>query len=622
MLRENQLVDKPLNVLPTRGLLLRWTGWFVAGNTALLLVAALRDWQSAGWPAEWPARFFLVLAFVGNSFTLALVPGIPLALAVLVWPSRWLAGLLAVVLSSLVVLTVIVDSIVFSLFRFHLNGMVWSLIRQGNLSQELPLSSHTWLVAWMLVGVVLTAETGLAWLAWRRVQQPRASGRKVALGLVAAVLATHLVHAWADAVHYIPITRIPRNLPACRPLTAKRVFRKLGIATAAQDTPLRLGRAQTGLRYPTEPLGEEPPASPLNVVLLIIDGWRFDMLTEAITPNLFAFSRQNLSFEQHCSAANATRFGIFTLLYGIYGTYWHAMLAEERGPVLISELKKHGYQFGVWGSAPLNSPEFDRTAFSEIRRELTVQVPGVSASDRDKEITRRFIRFLDERERGHPFFAFVFYDSTHAYDYPPDAPAPFQPVCAHIEHLNLTGQDPAPIRNRYLNAAHFVDSVAVQALRRLEQEGLLDSTVVLITADHGEEFNDTGRNCWGHNNNYTRFQTGVPLIVHWPGKGAAVLSHATTHLDIAPTLLKEVLGCTNSLHALSNGTTLWDTAPRTPLVIGNWGRFGLLTPGRIDEVLDAGEMNHYDEQWREITTPIPASAIPVAMEGMSRFFGR
>ena len=351
MLRENQLVNTPFNVLPTRRLLLRWTGWFVAGNTALLLVAALRDWQSAGWPAEWPARFFLVLAFVGNSFTLALVPGIPLALAVLVWPSRWLAGLLAVVLSSVVVLTVIVDSIVFSLFRFHLNGMVWSLIRQGNLSQELPLSSHTWLVAWMLVGVVLAAEAGLAWLAWRWVQQPRASGSKVALGLVAAVLATHLFHAWADAAHYIPITRIPRNLPACRPLTAKRVFRKLGIATAAQDTPLRLGRAQTGLRYPTEPLGEEPPASPLNVELLIIDGWRFDMLTEAITPNLFAFSRQNLSFEQHCSAANATRFGIFTLLYGIYGTYWHAMLAEERGPVLISELKNMVINSGC-GAAP------------------------------------------------------------------------------------------------------------------------------------------------------------------------------------------------------------------------------------------------------------------------------
>ena len=594
----------------------------MAGNTFLLLLAALRDWQSAGWPVEWPARFFLVLAFVGHFFTLALASELPVVLAVLAWPSRWLAGVLAVVLSSLATLVVVVDSIVFHLFRFHLNGMVWSLIRQGNITQELPLSSRTWVVAGVLVVVVLAVEIGLALLAWRWVQKPRRSGPWLAAGLVAAAVAIHLVHAWADAAHYVPITRIPRNLPACRPLTARRTLHRFGVATAAEEPSLRLAGAQSGLRYPTEPLGSHPPASPLNVVVLAIDGWRFDMLTEAITPNLFAFSRQNLRFERHSSAANATRFGIFTLFYGIYGTYWHAMLAEERGPVLIGELKKDGYQFGVWGAAALNNPEFDRTVFSEIRRQLTIEIPGRSAPDRDQEITRRFLKFLAERERGRPFFAFLFYDSTHAYDYPPDAPAPFQPACAHVEHLNLAGQDPAPIRNRYLNAAHFVDSLAAQVLQRLEQEGLLDSTVVLITADHGEEFNDTGRNYWGHNSNWTRFQTGVPLIVHWPGKGPAVLSHATTHLDIAPTLLKEVLGCTNAPRSFSNGTSLFDTAPRTPLVIGNWGRFGLLTPGRIDEIFDTGEVNHYDEQWHEITTPMPASAIPAAMEGMSRFFAR
>jgi uncharacterized protein len=360
----------------------------------------------------------------------------------------------------------------------------------------------------------------------------------------------------------------------------------------------------------------------LNICLLVIDGWRFDMLTEAITPNLFAFSQRNLRFERHSSAANATRFGIFTLFYGIYGTYWHAMLAEERGPVLISELGKRGYQFGVWGGAPLNNPEFDRTVFSEIRKQLTIELPGASMPERDQEMTRRLLKFLDERDRGRPFFAFVFYDSTHAYDYPPYAPAPFQPVCEHVEHLNLTRQDPVPIRNRYLNAAHFVDSLAAQVLQRLDKEGLLDSTVVLITADHGEEFNDTGRNYWGHNSNWTRYQTGVPLIVHWPGRGADVLSHATTHLDIAPTLLKEILHCTNAPRTYSHGTSLFDTSPRTPLVIGNWGRFGLLTPGRIDEIFDTGEVNHYDEEWREITTPIPASAVPAAMEGMSRFFAR
>lgn len=603
-----------------RRLLLRWLGWFLVGNTALLLLAAFRDWQSAGWPADWPARFFLVLAFVGHFFTVALVLAVPIALLILAWPSRWLAGVLGVLLSGVVALGVVVDSIVFQLYRFHLNGMVWSLIREGNLTQELPLSSHTWFIAGLLVALIFAAEVGLALLAWWWVQKPRTSGPKHAVGLVFAAVAIHLVHAWADAVHYLPITRIPRNLPACRPLTARRTLHRLGVGKAAEGPSLRFASGKSGLKYPTEPLGFAPPAHPLNIVILVIDGWRFDLLTEAITPNLCAFSEKNLRFDHHSSAANATRFGIFTLLYGIYGTYWHAMLAEERGPVLIHELIQRGYQFSVWGAAPLNNPEFNRTAFSEIRQQLTLELPGRSMPDRDQEITRRFIRFLDARDRGRPFFGFLFYDSTHAYDYPTDAPAPFQPACEHVEHLNLAGQDPLPIRNRFLNAAHFVDTLAAQVLKRLAKEGLLDSTVVLVTADHGEEFNDTGQNYWGHNSNWTRFQTGVPLVVHWPGKGPAVFSHATTHLDIAPTLLKEVLGCTNAIRTFSNGTTLFDTAPRPPLVIGNWGRFGLVTPGRIDEIFDGGEINHYDEQWHEIPTPIPASAIPVAMEGMSRFF--
>src|SRR5947209_10248830 len=112
-------------------------------------------------------------------------------------------------------------------------------------------------------------------------------------------------------------------------------------------------------------------------------------------------------------------------------------------------------------------------------------------------MTRRFVKFLDERDRGRPFFAFLFYDSTHAYDYPPDGPAPFQPVCPYVEHLSLASRDTTRIRNRYLNAAHYVDGLAAQALQRLEQEHLLDSTVLIITGDHGEEFNDSGLNYWG-----------------------------------------------------------------------------------------------------------------------------
>jgi membrane-anchored protein YejM (alkaline phosphatase superfamily) len=602
-------------------MLLRWTGWFIVGNTALLLLVAARDWQSAGWPAEWPARCFLVICFLGHFFTWAAVAALPVSVAVLLWPSRLLAGVLAVILSGLATLLVIVDSVVFHLYRFHLNGMVWSLVSHGNVTQELPLSPQTWSIAGLLVVMVLIAEIGLTQLAWYWTKRARLSGPKVAAVFVLAVVVTQLAHAYADAAHYRPITRIPRNLPACRPLTARRTLQKLGLAGGSEDSALpRI--AHSGLKYPLESLVSHLTAKPFNVVILAIDCWRFDVLTEAVMPNLFAFSQRNLRFEQHSSAANATRFGIFTLFYGIYGTYWHAMLAEERGPVLIEEFKKNGYQFSIWGAAPLNNPEFNRTVFSELRQQLTIEIPGNSQPDRDKEITRRFLKFLDDRERERPFFAFLFYDSTHAYDYPPDAPAPFQPVCRHVEHLRLGTQDPQLVRNRFLNAAHFVDSVAAQVLRRLERDGLLDSTVVLVTGDHGEEFNDTGQNLWGHNDTYTRYQTGVPLIVHLPGKGARVFSHATTHLDIAPTLLQELLLYTNAPRTFSNGTSLFDTAPRTPLVIGNWSRFGLLTPGRIDEIFDNGQVDHYDEQWRPITTSIPANAIPPAMEGMSRFYAR
>src|SRR5262249_51785580 len=155
--------------------------------------AALQDWRSAGWPVEWPARCFLALAFVAHFFTVALVAALPVALAILAWPSRWLAGILAVMLSRMATLGVILDSIVFHLFRFHLNGMVWSLIREGNLGQELPLSPRTWFVAGLLVAVVLAGEIGLAIGTWRFVQKPHSGGVKLGLGLVLAAAACQLV---------------------------------------------------------------------------------------------------------------------------------------------------------------------------------------------------------------------------------------------------------------------------------------------------------------------------------------------------------------------------------------------------------------------------------------------
>ena len=45
---------------------------------------------------------------------------------------------------------------------------------------------------------------------------------------------------------------------------------------------------------------------------------------------------------------------------------------------------------------------------------------------------------------------------------------------------------------------------------------------------------------------FTPAETHVPLIIHWPGKAAHTYTHYTSHFDIVPTIMSQLLGVTNS----------------------------------------------------------------------------
>src|SRR5439155_1407290 len=70
------------------------------------------------------------------------------------------------------------------------------------------------------------------------------------------------------------------------------------------------------------------------------------------------------------------------------------------------------------------------------------------------------------------------------------------------------------VYNRYRNAVHYADSLVGTMLDALVRRGLLDDTIVLVTGDHGEEFNEHGY--WGHNGAFTPDQVHVPLVLHLP----------------------------------------------------------------------------------------------------------
>jgi arylsulfatase A-like enzyme len=83
----------------------------------------------------------------------------------------------------------------------------------------------------------------------------------------------------------------------------------------------------------------------------------------------------------------------------------------------------------------------------------------------------------------------------------------------------------------------FTDEVLGQMLDMLREHGMLDDALVVITADHGEEFFDHGGK--GHQETLFEEVLRVPLVFHWPGRvlPGHVVDRPVSLVSIAPTLL-------------------------------------------------------------------------------------
>lgn len=104
----------------------------------------------------------------------------------------------------------------------------------------------------------------------------------------------------------------------------------------------------------------------------------------------------------------------------------------------------------------------------------------------------------------------------------------------------LTPADVAQIQNLYYGGVTQADAMIGEILAELERQGVLEDTLVIVTADHGEELGDHG--LWEHNFMYET-NLRVPLIVSLPGRlPAGVASDALVETtDIVPTVC-ELLG--------------------------------------------------------------------------------
>ena len=608
--------------LTERSQLLRWCAWFSLGNVILFWLVGLNYLYAISWSEsvslvphiKMILTVFTSVTYLGQLALLAVIPGFAIFVLAVVFPRRYFIFFLGILIAATALSLLIVDITIYNLYRFHLNHTIFNLILHSWNNGIFDLSSYEKkLCALIAIGVLLLEWIFAAWV-WR-------NKRKVLPGIVKWVplfLTTCLYFS------YLLICLNMNTIVSRFMLDTAQVFPlytdifgmwvpgkngKMGVERLGEFYPTQMPQPNAPLHYPLHALQHNKNSEPMNLVVIVIDSWRFDMLNSTVTPYLSQFGKKSWEFTNHFSGGDATGPGIFSFFYGLPANYWTAMEAQKKSPLLMDELMQQQYRLGIFSSTNLYAPAFNQTVFRNVVGLNSKEQNGQSPYARDQEITKKFIQFVENNQQ-QPFFSFLFYDVAHGYCAVDETLQPFKPaikVCNRAHFLKKI--DPMLYFNRYKNALLLVDQQVKQVIEALKRQDLLDNTVVVITGDHGEEFDDNQLGFWHHASNFTRYQVQTPLIVYWPGKKPRTYSHLTSHFDIAPTLMKRLLGCRNPAADYSDGMDLLDKRARPFLIVGSYIDYGIVEKTRITHVLSGGNI----EVELPNAKPIPGAKVDVAL---------
>lgn len=629
----------------SRRLLYRWAGWFFFINflCSLLIginyVRLLPDFASVigaattGIVLGW---VFFIISLVVQLAILFFIACVIILGVITILARRWLIYFLSAALATILITGLVIDSMAFALYQMHYAAVGFNIIKVGALSQVIPLSGPEKLFLMGIVVALLIVEYLIAFAVWRSVVKGKSRGHGyrwavffsalliISYGSMYVATATGTRY-WLSPKDNHVILAAARVIPYYNEVYE---FLMPGnsevrhVVTPAGDIPLQTRMGNKKLHYPLHPLQCAKPRKLLNIVIIGIDTWRYDTMNRRVTPHINQFAQDTLQFQEHWSGGNCTKPGVFSLFYALPPNYWRAFLHQQQGPVLIQQLLQDHYQLGIFSSAPLNFPEFNKTVFRDVP-DLIVRIHGLSSVDRDRMITKEFKQFLVHRDQGRPFFSFLFYDAAHNYcEATTLHQEPFHPAVKNCERFSLTPtSDPIPYINRYHNALRFIDGEVNKILQLLQQRGLLQDTIVILTGDHGEQFNEEGMNYWDHASTYTPYQLHVPLLVYWPGKTAQQYTYLTTHYDIVPTLMTEVLGCSNVLADYSVGESLFTQGERPYFIAGSYADYAVVTAEKAIRIYSGGDYVVNDPRGHPVADgTLDVVPLRQAYEELNRYF--
>lgn len=297
-----------------------------------------------------------------------------------------------------------------------------------------------------------------------------------------------------------------------------------------------------------------------NVVLMTFDACRKDVLgcygnPLGLTPFLDSLKNNSILFTKAQAIGPYTQAsfpGILTSSYYMeYG--WQQKCPSQR--VLVSEiLKANGVATAGFHSNPYLCAYFgwDRgwdQFMDSMKEKVTPMVPFLKGNQINRK-AEAWLSGLRDRDTERPFFLWLHYMDIHE---------PYVPAAEFLRLVDSTltlnqedmfslfkevllkrdTSDPAKVEVlRKLYHAHVreVDSYAEDFFGILERLNLSETTTVVITSDHGDEFNEHGG--LSHDDKMYSELIDVPLLIYAAGREAPEeCHHLVSNIDVPPTIV-------------------------------------------------------------------------------------
>ena len=310
-----------------------------------------------------------------------------------------------------------------------------------------------------------------------------------------------------------------------------------------------------------QPPAQAPASRPPNVVLISLDSLRADHVgcygyDRDTTPNVDRVAEQGIRFANAVSTSSwtlPTHLTMFTGRYQISHGVMHETITLNPAVPTAGELfKEAGYATAGFVSAPYVAGHYgyDRGMdeyenVSEYYEHRKVARTAIVSPD----VNKKALPWL-EANRDRPFFVFIHYFDIH-YDFVPPPPydVMFDPhydggmdgtnfIERNDVHPGMEQRDLEHILALYDGEIRFTDHHVGEILDKLDEIGVADETLLIITADHGDEFFEHDNK--GHHRSLYDEVLRIPLVVRLPGGGRAgeVVDEPVTLTDILPTMLE------------------------------------------------------------------------------------